>query len=308
MGLVISGHYARAIVLALAASVASAQETPAPPPTGVEDSITITGERAQRSPLKISLDFVREVGDPVNGDFGYARLEEQFCVRVHNAAAGVAEFIQNRMTQTAALVDLQVQGENCKPNIDVMLSTDAKLTASQMVEKQRRFFKPFGNAEGTTQDSHALYDFTHSEQPVRWWQITVPVDRMGNPVVPSANPGEPPYVAGANSNISNGMRDVLLGTLIIIDINKLGDASWDQLADYMAMVALVQVDPKTQLVGFETILNLFSGNTSPTALSTWDKAYLKALYSLNLYMMPKVQKGQLANRIVRELGQSAAAN
>jgi hypothetical protein len=267
----------------------------------IVDDILITGRRYTPERIRIMLDFVNELGDPVNRDFGFARFEERACFRVHNTAEPVAKYIQDRMADTARLVNLEIQPPNCRPNVDIIFSTDGRLTATQMVETRRALFKPFGNAEGTTQDSHALSAFKNGEQPVRWWQITVPVDRMGNPVVPGANPGEPPRVMASNSLLASGMRDRLLGSLIIVDVNKLGSATWDQLADYLAMVALVQVDPKANLAGFDSILNLFGGNAPPSSLTEWDRAYLQSLYKLNLYMLPRVQKGQLAQQLLRDL-------
>lgn len=287
----------------LVARTALAQDAaPTPLPANeVEDEILITGERYDPGRIKIMLDFVTELGDPVNRDFGFARLDHPPCFRVHNTSNEIAEYLQTRMAAAALETGMEAPPANCKPNVDIIMSDDGSATATNMVETRPAFFKPFGNAEGTTQDSHALSEFKSSKVPVRWWQITVPVDRMGNPVVPSANPGEPPYVTGANSFLASGMRDRLLGTLIIVDINQLGESTWDQLADYLAMVALVQVDPHASLTGFDSILNLFSGNAVASSLTEWDKAYLLSLYSLNLYMLPKVQKAQLANRLMRTL-------
>lgn len=294
--------------LTICASLAMAQDTPAEPlPTEeVEDSIVITGERRDPERIRIMLDFVTELGDPVNRDFGFARLEHPACFRVHNTASDIASYLQQRMAANVQAIGLEAARADCVPNIDIIMTDDGNTTASKMVETRKGLFKPFGNAEGTTQDSHALSAFRNSGAPVRWWQITVPVDRMGNPVVPSANPGEPPYVAAANSHLSSGMRDKLLGTMIIVDVNKLGEATWDQLADYLTIVSLVQVDPKASMAGFDSILNLFSGNASSApALTAWDKAYVSALYSMNLYMLPHVQKGQLANLLMQNLDKAA---
>ena len=287
----------------LFARAALAQDpVPTPLPADeVEDEILITGERYDPGRIKIMLDFVNELGDPVNRDTGFARLDHPACFRIHNASSAVTDYLLKRLAAAALETGMEAPSATCKPNVDIIMSDDGKLTATNMVENRRSFFKPFGNAEGTTQDSHALSEFRSSSAPVRWWQITVPIDRAGNPVVPSPNPGEPPYVAATNSHLSSGLRDQLLGTLIIVDINKLGETTWDQLADYLAMVALVQVDPHASLTGFDSILNLFSGNTAPAALTEWDKAYLQSLYSMNLYMLPHVQKAQLANRLMRTL-------
>ena len=55
----------------------------------------------------------------------------------------------------------------------------------------------------------------------------------------------------------------------------------EQLADYIAFVALAQVDPEADLSRFESILNLFQpGGLDTTGLSPWDRAYLDGLYDM----------------------------
>ncbi len=305
--MILHKHSLVSMALAACTAAAMAQDAaPAPQPgEEVEDSIVITGERRDPERIRIMLDFVHGLGDPVSRDFGFARLEHPACFRVHNTATDIAGFLQQRMAANVESIGLESASADCRPNIDIIMTDDGNTTATRMVETRRSLFKPFGNAEGTTQDSHALSAFRKSGAAVRWWQITVPVDRVGNPVVPSPNPGEPPNIMATNSHLSSGMRDTLLGTIIIVDVSKLGEATWDQLADYLTIVSLVQVDPKASMAGFDSILNLFSGNAAAPALTAWDKAYISALYSMNLYMLPHVQKGQLANQLMRNLDKAA---
>ena len=60
---------------------------------------------------------------------------------------------------------------------------------------------------------------------------------------------------------------------------SLNGASLQQLGDYVAMVAMAQVDPDADTGRFDTILNLFNDPaTAPTGLTGWDRAYLEGLY------------------------------
>jgi hypothetical protein len=296
----------RAFLLAMSAAIApfTAAQSVAPAPAAeeeVEDNIVITGRRDDADPLDIMLDFVNELGDPISRGYGFARLESDLCIKVHNVVPQVGDYLVARMSTLALELGMKPQKPECKPNLDIIFTTDGKAMAAAMRKNQMQLLRPFGNTEGTTQGLHALEDFVNSEAAVRWWQITLPVDYAGNVAVKLPNADAPPTIVAANSNVSRGVRDRLLGTLVIVDIPRLGEVSWLQLADYVAMVALAQVDPTLNLAGYDSILNLFGSGRSTAELTAWDKAYLEALYSINRHIMPRSQKGQLANQVLRKL-------
>src|SRR5262249_51762250 len=66
---------------------------------------------------------------------------------------------------------------------------------------------------------------------------------------------------------------------IIVDARKLHGASFEALADYIAMVTLAQLDPRADIAQYPTILNLFANREpAPAAMTDWDVAYLQGLY------------------------------
>lgn len=80
---------------------------------------------------------------------------------------------------------------------------------------------------------------------------------------------------GLRTNIRNVMKRVI----IIVDIGLIGSASFPQLSDYVAMVALAQTDMDVDLRSYPTVLNLFAEGGSEPELTTWDVDYLAALYA-----------------------------
>lgn len=248
-------------------------------------------------------DFISEVGDPVGSGFGLARMESSVCFRVHGAPADMAQYLQQHMASTAAATGLAVQQGACVPNVDIVFTNDARATALQLVQQQPQRMRPFGNAVGTTQGAQALGEFTRLDTPVRWWQTTVQVDANGAVATDLLQANNVAAVAAAGSHLTQGVRDRLLGSLILVEIGRLGDASWDQLADYLTMVALVQVNPHAQLAGYDSILNLFESASPPAGLTALDAAYLSSLYSINRHLYPHAQQGQLADAMQRNLKQ-----
>ncbi len=53
----------------------------------------------------------------------------------------------------------------------------------------------------------------------------------------------------------------------------------DALADYLAFVALAQIDPEADTSAYDSVLNLFDRDDPAEGLTGWDRAYLEGLYS-----------------------------
>ncbi len=285
-------------------SVAVLANETATEPTGNDaGSITITGKRGSER-YRIMLDFVSKLGEPVSGDVGYARLEEAPCYLVQNLPKPALEYLTARLTSAAHDVGLTKTKSDCEPNVVILFTEDSKALADSLVKNRRGLIKPFFNSEGTVKDAHALQDFATSDAPIRWWQVTVPVDWAGRYSLPGLDldylaGNAVAMVQGTESRITRSLRDRLLYTIVVVDLNKLGEATWDQLSDYLAMVSLVQVKPGTSMAGYDTILNLFArGASAPPVLSDWDKAYLHGVYDLNRYLTPFSQRGALTYQVL----------
>ena len=72
--------------------------------------------------------------------------------------------------------------------------------------------------------------------------------------------------------------EALFKVIVIIDMNEIGSVDNIQLADYVSMIALAQIDASADTSAFDTVLNLFSGGDS-AGLTEWDWSYLSALYA-----------------------------
>jgi len=67
--------------------------------------------------------------------------------------------------------------------------------------------------------------------------------------------------------------------IIMVDRNLAKSATLEQLADYIALVGLVDINPDVEVQDVPTILNLFGvAAVAPPGLTVWDKAFLKGLY------------------------------
>ena len=293
------------IVMPGVAHSAEARPEPAPVPIVGDDveDITITGQRPAAL-RKLMLDFIVEIGDPVSRNRGYARWRDDVCVGVHNLAdRAAAQFVADRISLVALELGLEPGEPGCRANLNIIFTPDGSDTADRLLKSAPRAFRPFAGAGGTTQGVAELERFRTSEQPVRWWQITMIVDELGQPAMDLGF--GMPQIRGSNSRIKNSVSDALWGSIVIVDTSKLANVNWLQLTDYLAMVSLAQVKPDGAPAGYDSILNLFGAGQPPAGLTTMDRTYLHALYEMDTMIMPRMQRSGFASRMVRELGDSA---
>lgn len=279
----------------MAAALAGAQSQVQEQPTQLED-ITVTAQRradAARS-------FVRQVAAPPRGR-GLGRWTA-VCPAIVNLDRAVAQPIVDRMAQVAVDIGIRVQDPGCEANIVVIFARDARGLANAMADSDRRLFTQGGN--GIDRGAAALRDFREGDQPVRWWSLSVPIDsqtgqravRVPGDRVGGSNPrlaamlgcttnpsdcvgvGAPIVQSFSASRLSTQVVDQLYKSIVIVDMDAVSGLSSLQLADYLAMVTLSQIDPRGQTSGFETVLNLFADPNGVEGLTNWDRAYLTSLY------------------------------
>jgi hypothetical protein len=90
--------------------------------------------------------------------------------------------------------------------------------------------------------------------------------------------------------------------IVVIDTTRTNGAKLGQLADYAAMVGLVDIQSATDLGDAPTILRLFTEppEARPRHLTAWDQAFLKAIYQ-NSALDSRTQRSQIAGRIVQDV-------
>jgi len=264
--------------------LAALQAAPAAPAQPQEDTrvedIVVNGR-----PLDdMAQDFVSEISRPANRR-GLARWHNRVCVGVVNLPAAHAQFMVDRISEVASTVGLEPGEPGCSPRVIVIATDDGAAMARSLVGDEDVEFQ-IGSTQ-TDAGSRALREFKSSDRAVRWWHTSIPVDsdtgqaaiRLPGQTDASGNPSPPVINRFAASRLNTQVRDDLVRVLIIIDVTKLGSTSFEQLADYVALVSLAQIDADAQTADFDTIMNIFSDPGGPTSLTPWDVGYLQALYS-----------------------------
>ena len=291
----------------------SPQTSDAAPPgeqTIADEEIIVRGQRL--SDIEFNLDlyirsFLDEVAAPARSR-GYARWKRAVCIGVHNLEESAAQYIVDRISAAAIDVGIEPGEPGCRPQVNIVFAADGRQMAANMVDSEPRVFRPVAGNAGMDLGREALDEFVTSEKPVRWWHVSMPVATHGSgmPAIepPQAACFRAPYcfpfipVAGP-SRVHSGVRDDLLYVIIVVDGSELIDKSWQQIADYLAVVSLAQIDPWTDPQEFDSILNLFSNPAAYSGLTDWDQNYLRALYRFNQERNVRVQGNEIVSRIAK---------
>lgn len=260
------------------------------------DDVVVTGQRLD----DFIRDFVGEVANPAGARRGLARWHDKVCVGALNMSSNHARFLVDRISQVAMRVGLAPGEPGCDPQIIVFAVRDGDSLARELVASRGRIFQ-VGHVAELNSGRQGLEQFLNPGRPVRWWLTSVPKDaRTGQVTVRVGGEGETKLAEGLDTTASglppipvvNGIdasllrratRDDLTRAIVIIDVTRLENASFEQVADYVAMISLAQIDPDANTLTYPTILNLFADDDfGASGLTEWDMTYLNALYNVTL--------------------------
>jgi hypothetical protein len=263
-------HAMALTALSLLAAIAIA-ESPVKPSDPQSDTKlnTITVE-AQRETLERQVrTFVSAIAMQRFGD-SLARWGKPtaICPQVAGLPRDDGEFILARLSRIAQSAGAPLGREHCKPNFYVIVTEKPNELLKGLEKKHPEMY---------TDGYYTLVrKFESSTSPIRVWYNAQLYDRDG---VKLATDGS---ASGTASNIVfSSMRD-LTSVIMIVDTQRVRESgvTFGQLAAYIAIAGLAELRSDPKIGAAPTILRLFSisGKERPPDLTSWDQAYLKALY------------------------------
>jgi hypothetical protein len=244
------------------------------PPAVALEEVVVEGRRLE----ELTREFVDEVSAPPRNR-GLARWRGGVCVGVTGIRRDMAQHIADHISRIALEYGLRPGDPGCEANVLIVFAEDGQSLGDAMVERRRRIFHL--GVGGLDRGNAALDDFRFSDRPVRWWHVSVPTNaETGQIAIRMPGDESSPSVRGEGLiNRGRWVRDDLNKVIIVVDGEHVNGVGLPQLADYLSMVALAQVDPEGDTSRFATILNLFDDPGGSPGLTGWDRAYLDALYT-----------------------------
>ncbi|MGH7019304.1 MAG: hypothetical protein ACREEY_05465 [Brevundimonas sp.] len=254
---------------------ATPQSAAEPSATEIEDVEVVARMRAAQVRERVDA-FIESNMAPPRGR-PLARWNKPVCVATAYLTPQYAQAVIDRVAARIIEAGGDVEGPGCKVDLMIVGADNGAEAARALVRSDPRSFRPSRSA--TDRGGDALRRFQDGDAPVRWWHVSLPVNvDTGELAVHLDGEGYVTNTVRDASRLRTNVRDDLARVVVIVDFSRTGQVQSSALVDYIAFVALAQVNPDGELGGQDTILNLFERPADYTAMTQWDQDYLAALY------------------------------
>jgi hypothetical protein len=277
--------------LSLSTAVFGQQSAAQPRPTASAgkaplDTVTVEAQRERKEVEREVNEFVFAVAVRSLHD-SLSRWNTPVCPLVAGLPKEQGEFVLARLSQVATEAKTPLAGEHCKANFFVVVTPQPEVLVRKWWARDRRMFDTRNGMGG-------VRTFIDTPRAVRVWHNVGFASADGKPVTSDS-------LADALVGTSLGLNlqmanvptvQVSMGTrlrysavrsissvIVVVDANRMQGLNVGQLADYVGMVGLAEVNQDAEVGPVPTILRLFRENRDPPqALSAWDQAFLASLY------------------------------
>jgi hypothetical protein len=240
--------------------------------------------------------FVHKV-TRLEGEF-VGRWGVSICPLVVGPSDSQAQFIRHRLLEVQDTVRKHQAGSkpNCRPNLFVIVTDVADAVLADWKEREPGMFR-WKSRNGVSRSVGV--------GPVRTWHnaIVEAADGSASRELPAGTR----LVGGKGGcplkgRVEAGCWEHITAVVVLVDARATGKVTVEQLADYISVVSLSQIDLTADVGGVDSILRLFARpppEVPPTGLTEWDYAFLNGLYRASY--SPKDQQRDIEARMVRQL-------
>lgn len=279
-----------------------------------EEAITVENSRLRAEQVRVQAGTYAKAGLPPNPDYGqFARWQAPPCISVRGIAdPALADRVKARIAAAATDAGLATDKPGCKPNLTVAFTDDARGLVGLVKARKRSALPPFEPRLFAALDSATL--------PVRWWHVLGPAGSGGGIGTPDAGalasassnatqlgnvlPAGPNAVGTSSWNsslVDTNLSIWVRAGVAVVDVNLATGVSLDALADYVALVMIAPMRLPAGDPGVPSVLSLFQPGTTATGLTSWDRAFIKGLYRIQMNRSAQRQRQQLLSAMTREL-------
>lgn len=301
-------------------AASKSQTAPATSAADTESTLSkITIEGVKQQELRHRVDrFVTSVVTPPLSHESLLRWNKPVCPLVVGLPRDWGELILGRISQAARDAHAPLAGTHCDPNLFVVVTDNPHSVLEQWMARHPRVDTQHGMAP--------LRSFLNSTQPIRVWYNSEPgcagpvshgssAAELGSVLVPG--PSDVPGSSGGASpgtglgpvhcqnsidtHLTYGEVRTISYAIVVADTNQLRvkHVTLGQLAGYVSLVGLADVQSDTDGGGMPTILRLFRDTKPPAGLTRWDRALLYSLY--NTSQSGRLQLTDMEVTMVRQI-------
>jgi len=281
----------------LVVSIAAASAQPARAPT---ENVTVTGTKSREVLEK----FVESFAPPNRLTGKIARWESGICPVVVGLPAGFTKFVTQRVKDVARQVGAPVNDkDSCEHNIAIVFTTKPQALLDTIRKKQPWFL---GYSDSSAQ-TDKLAIVTH---PIQAWYTTATKDVQGQIQVDGAKTGGLEIDFGGHkillpsarvynvsgTRLGDGLRSTFYDVIVVVDPDKLVEYEIGSIADYIAMLALTQLNSLDTCQQLPSIVNMLAVgcDRKSDTLTDNDFGYLRGLYKMNADRTLRSQQDEIA--------------
>jgi hypothetical protein len=302
-GLVFGVTFAGAV---LAVSGGLAQ--PAAPPV---ENVTVTGTKSHQ----VIESFIKSLAAPTRLTGKIARWQDGICPVADGVPRAFGRFLLQHLKDVAASAGAPVdKHSSCEANIQIVFTKNPQALLDDINKNAPDMLGYYDNDDQRTQAAQVV-------RPIQAWYTTETIDLRGQAhfdspksgglilrISPKLPPVFIPHAIATNvtgGRLGDGLHSAFYHVLIVVSPDELKDYEMGALGDYIAMVALSQLESLDECQQLPSIVNMLAKNCSQKTetLTENDTAYLHGLYTsrpdsnLNLqedtiaYQMEQTAKG-----------------
>ena len=289
---------------ALAAMMAAPSLALAQPAAAPTENVTVSGTKSR----EVIASFVSSLATPTRMTGKIARWETAICPATAGLGPAGNRFMTQRVREVAARIGAPVSDKDaCTPNIAIEFTATPQALLDTIRRKRASLLGYYDNNDQARKAATIA-------RPIQSWYSTatrgldgsIEPDRavkkgIGLELTRDARTGGFTYPnATANritgSHLGDGLRSSFLNVLIIADRTKLADYEMGSLGDYIAMLALSQLNGLEACQDLPSIVNmLVAGCARKTdAITDNDLGYLRGLYKMNSDRTARSQQDEIA--------------
>ena len=273
---------------------------------GPPDTVTIEAQREREQLRREVNQFVDATIHKPSGDESLLRWDSPVCALVAGMKREEGEHVLERLSNIARSANAPLAGENCKANLYVIVARNPSAFLQLWWRHDPRLFN-------TLHGAGAVKRFIGTPRAVRVWYNDYAVDPDSGSEIPvllaqSAALGAAQHYYPVNIHHGLGSRltytavRAIASVIVVVDAQKVAHLNFGQLADYVSMVSLAEVNPDKDLGAAPSILSVFSATDSvgPQGLTAWDRALLHAVYRTK--QKEHTQLSQIKTATLEEIG------
>lgn len=306
---ILSGKLTLAVCAGLSASVALSQEA------RIDDDratpIIVTGETQTEEQIRQETrKYVRSI-NVAHSEKQVARWRTPICPKVIGVDPDIAARVSQTIRQAALEAKAPVAAAKCKSNLLVVFTLGGDQVAQRIAAKRQSSLRHMPMPD--------RQKILNGDMPVRWWYGIAVKGRDGKDTAsdPSSavqiesQVGLAALPINSDTQITSSysssvirqpfIREISTAT-VIVDADRAEGKALDAVADYAAMVALAEIDIDAK--PDKSVLSVFEIPQKVNGLTDRDKAFLAAVYKIDLDREGRAQRGRITNALMKDAAQN----